>query len=88
MKLDPDDLRAYARRDWDAPERLSRAARAAETVAQRVERSKQLYAAMRRTKPGWPTKSDRLEDLRHHLRVKALLDRAAPAFPPDPPLSG
>jgi hypothetical protein len=77
VHLDPDDLRAWARRDWGAPERLSRHARARATIEEKVRIAAELYEAARATRPGWPDDATRLEDLEHHLRVRALLDRAA-----------
>lgn len=76
-RLDPDDLRAYAARDWGAPERLARAARAAMSVEERMRIAVALYEAARLTQPGWPSDATRREDLAHHQRLKALLTRAA-----------
>jgi hypothetical protein len=76
-RLDPDALRAYARRDWAGPARLARRARAALSVEERVRLSIELYEAARATRPGWPDEATRREDLEHHLRLRALLDRAA-----------
>lgn len=78
--LDPDELRRYAARDWQAPERLSRAARARAPVAEKVRIAQALYEAARATRPGWPTDADRRADLEHHLRLKALMERAAHVF--------
>ena len=76
MPLDPEDLRRYAARDWAAPERLSRVARAAQAVADKVRISVALYEAMQSAVSGWPDEADRRADLASHLRVKALLERA------------
>ena len=75
--LDPDALRAYAARDWDAPARLARQARAALPIARKVEIAIALYEAARATRPGWPDEATRRADLEDHLRVRALLDRAS-----------
>jgi len=77
MSLDPEALREYAERDWEAPSRLSLKARAQAPVAEKVRLAVDLYEAHRRTNPGWPSDEQRREDLRMHLRLRALLDRAS-----------
>jgi len=77
MALDPEDLRSYASRDWSAPERLARRARAQQPVSEKVRIAIELYEAARRTRPDWPTDEQRKADLAMHLRLRALLDRAA-----------
>ncbi|MCK6505073.1 hypothetical protein L6R53_17020 [Myxococcota bacterium] len=76
-RIDPADLRRYAQRDWEAPARLARAERAAQPVEDKVRIAIALYEAAKRTRPEWPTDADRREDLEHHLRLCALLARAA-----------
>lgn len=76
MPLDPEDLRRFAGRDWAAPERLSRRARAARPVAERIQVAVALYEAFRAAVPGWPDEATRRADLAHHQRLRALLDRA------------
>ncbi|MCB9684493.1 MAG: hypothetical protein H6738_05205 [Alphaproteobacteria bacterium] len=76
MKLDPSDLVSWATRDWEAPERLSREARARLPVEDKVRIAISLYEAALAT-AGKPDDRARLADLEHHLRVKALLTRAA-----------
>ena len=75
-RLDPDELRAYARRDWTIPERLARRDRAMLPVAERVRIAIALYEAARATTPSWPDAETRRADFESHIRVKALLDRA------------
>lgn len=75
--LDPDELRAYASRDWGAPERLARGPRAAQPTAQKVALAVDLYEAARSNLPGWPDDATRQADLEAHLRLQALLIRAA-----------
>ena len=75
--LDPKELREYASRDWDAPQRLARRARASQPLAQKVRLAVELYEAARATRPCWPDEDTRRADLRSHLRVRALLDKAA-----------
>jgi hypothetical protein len=75
--LDPEELRAYAGRDWSAPERLARQARALQPVARKVALAIALYEAARVTRPGWPDEATRRQDLAAHLRLRALLDKAA-----------
>ena len=76
-RLDPADLRAYAGRDWEAPARLSRVQRASQPIAQKIRLAVDLYEAARRLNPAWPDDEARREDLACHLRVRALLERAA-----------
>lgn len=76
-RLDPTQLRDYAARDWGRPERLARVHRAAQPVALKVALAIALYEAARATCPGWPDDATRRADLASHLRVRALLDRAA-----------
>jgi len=82
--MDPEALREFARRDWDAA-----AASKAHYWALRYrlegsrpawEASAALLAQLRRHRPDFPTPRDREADLQHHLRLRALLDRAAHAF--------
>ncbi len=76
-RLDPEDLRRYARRDWGAPERLARRQRALQPVEVKVRLAIELYEAARATRPGWPDTATRLADFEAHCRLRALLDRAA-----------
>jgi hypothetical protein len=76
-RLDASELRAYAARDWAAPERLARAERAAQSVEQKVRIAIELYEAACATRPDWPDEATRRADFADHLRLKALLDRAA-----------
>ena len=75
--LDPAELRGYAARDWDAPERLARMRRANLPVEQKVRLAIALYEAARATRTEWPGEETRRADLATHRRVRALLDRAA-----------
>ena len=71
------DAAAYAGRDWEAPERLARAARARQPVEQKVALAIALYEAARATHPGWPDDATRRADLDSHRALRALLDKAA-----------
>ena len=75
--LDVTELRSYAGRDWDAPERLARRHRAGLPVEQKVRLAIDLYEAARAARPEWPSDAMRRADLATHLRVRELLDRAA-----------
>ena len=75
--LDVTELRSYAGRDWGAPERLARKDRANLPVEQKVRLAVELYEAMRVIRPEWPSEAVRRADLATHLRVRAMLDRAA-----------
>jgi len=76
-KLDPSDLRVYANRDWSTVERLSRRARASASLEEKSRIAIELYEAAKATRPDWPDEATRRADLENHLRVKALLARAA-----------
>ncbi len=76
-RLDPEDLRRFAQRDWGAPARLSRAARVALPVAEKLRLSSKLYESARALRPDWPDELTRLADLRAHQRMRNLLNRAA-----------
>ena len=76
-RLDPDDLRAYAARDWNAIDAETRRRRARLPVAKKVELAVALYEAARATRPDGSDDDARREDLAAHLRVKTLLDRAS-----------
>ena len=75
--LDHGELRDYARRDWGAPERLSRKHRAGLPVQRKVRLAIELYEAARATRPELPDDATRGDDLATHRRVRVLLDRAA-----------
>lgn len=77
VKLDPEDLRNYAQRAWDAPARLARQHRARQSVEQKVRLQIALYEATRATRPDWPAEADRRADLSNHMRVRSLLTKAA-----------
>ena len=76
-RMNLDDLREYARRDWGAPARLARRQRATLPIEQKVRLAIELYEAARATRADWPDHATRRADLATHLRVRALLDRAA-----------
>jgi hypothetical protein len=76
-RLDPEDLRRYAQRDWSAPERLARRQRVGLPLAERVRIGIGLYEAAKATNPAWPDEATRRADFEAHLRLKALLDEAA-----------
>jgi len=76
-RLDPEELREYARRDWGAPGRLARAQRARQPVARKIKVSVELYESARAARSDWPDEATRRADYASHLRVRALLDKAA-----------
>lgn len=63
-------------RDYGLLDRLTLADRARRPVEEKVAVAIALHEAMRTTRPGWPSESDRLADLREHQRVAELLWRA------------
>ena len=75
-RLDPADLRAYARRDWGIAERLDRVARARAPVDEKLALAGALYQAARVTRPSWPTDADRLIDFESHIRMRDIFRRA------------
>lgn len=82
--MNPEDVRAYARRTWHAAERLKREHWARE-MAERgplatFEASLALWEHMRRLRPDWPSPDERRADLAHHVKLKHAIDRAAGAF--------
>ena len=76
-RLDPAELREYARRDWDAPQRLARRARAEQSIAHKIRLAVELYEVARASRPSWPDEDTRRADLQSHVRVRTLLDKAA-----------
>jgi hypothetical protein len=79
--VDPEDLKAYARRAWGAAEALTEEHWAREAAERgpmtAFEASQALWAHMRAIRPDWPTPDDRREDVAHHVALKRLIDRAA-----------
>ncbi len=83
-EVDPNDLRAFANRDWAAAERAKQqywaqryrhegAAPARQAATLLLEHARRLGAA-------GLTDRDRRDDLAHHLQLRDRLDRAARAF--------
>jgi hypothetical protein len=83
-EVNPDDLRAYARRDWRGAERSKREHWAREIALRgplaTFEASQVLWDHMRRLRPDWPSPEERRADLAHHIALKHALDLAAGAF--------
>lgn len=81
--IDPEHLRAYARRPWSDIERAKR-----EYIADRYRADPSAHARsverlrehMREVRPEWPTKDDLARDLADHVALKQKIDRAAAAF--------
>jgi len=79
--MDPEHLRAFARRDRSAVEQLKREHWARQfrehggLAALRAGHA--LYEYARRVRPDIPTEQDRADDLAHHIALKRLLDRAS-----------
>ena len=82
--MDLEDLRQFARRDWQGVERAKRAywadeyRRAGPDAARRA--STLLLAHAQRLHAGFPSEADRAVDVSHHRAVCDRLDRAARAF--------
>lgn len=82
--MDPAHIRAFAARDHAEVERLkiehwARLYRESGEQAT-LDAGHALYEHARRVRPDFPTERDRAEDLAHHVRLKALLDRASRAL--------
>jgi hypothetical protein len=81
--VNPDDLRAFARRDWDAVARHKRAYWAERYAREGAAPARQAAAALldhARRVAGGSVTSGRIVDLAGHLNVRDRLDRAARAF--------
>jgi hypothetical protein len=76
VKIDPDELRAFASRDWGAPERLARRARARAPLSEKIRIAVELWGAARQANPGWPDEATRRRDLEHHKLLHRLLHSA------------
>lgn len=71
MSWTKESVLAFRDRDWNRFERtpVERSARSSELI------SASLYEQVRAAIPGWPTRSDRDEDLAAHLRLVELFTR-------------
>lgn len=74
MQLDPDDLRRFAARDWEAPARLARKERARMPVEQKIALAVELYEAAAAL---GPHDAARRADYEAHVRLNELMKRAA-----------
>lgn len=80
MALKPADVRAFMERPWgllEAATEEHRAERAQEDPEWAWHTAQALREEVRRLNPGWPTEEDRARDLEHHVKLKALIDRAS-----------
>jgi len=79
--MNPDDLRAFAARDWNALAAAKRAHAAQvfrrEGAAPLLRAARELFEHARAVNPAWPSARDRAADLAHHVELKRLLARAA-----------
>lgn len=82
--MTPEQLQAYAHRDWAAVAAGKRTFWAEQFQAYGYrpawEASNALRAAMRLVRPDYPSVADRADDHAHHERLAALLSRSAYAF--------
>ncbi len=78
--MNPEDLRAFARRRWDLIEDSKRTFLAdqyrADPAAHFASMSA-LYAHMRQVRPEWPRPEDLAADLSELIEWKAKIDRAS-----------
>lgn len=81
--MDPEAIRAYVSRDWDAiaaSKRAYWAERHRQDGPQATWNASQaLLTEMRLIRPGYPAGEDRSADFATHVRLRSLLDRAAHA---------
>jgi hypothetical protein len=84
-RIDPAHIREFARRNRAEVEQQKREhwARFYHERGSReaLQLSHALYEHARRLRPDFPTERQREEDLAHHIKLKAMIDRAAHAFP-------
>lgn len=83
-RMNPEDVRAFVQRDWDAV--------AASKIAYWADRFRQegwrpawnaadaLLVDMRRLRPDYPDDDERTLDFSAHVTLRSRLDRAADAF--------
>lgn len=79
VSLDPEHLRAYARRPWAERERAKRefvAERYRQDPAGHVASIAALREHLRQVRPEWPTPDELERDLEAHIDLKRKLDRA------------
>jgi hypothetical protein len=76
---DPEDLRAFIERDWDAAardkERYWRDHKRAHGPAAGILLGEALRRQVIAARPDWPSEEERAEDLATHLRVLDVLQR-------------
>jgi hypothetical protein len=66
-----EDVRAFRDRDWAAFERAPVVLGPGQSEAL----ASSLYEQLRAAIPGWPSRADREDDYRHHVRMVALFER-------------
>ena len=80
-----DDVRSFARRDWEAVERSKRGHWARvwreQGPAAAWAACTDLWERLRTTSPRWPDDAQRAEDLDHHVEVARKLARARHVVP-------
>jgi hypothetical protein len=83
--MDVASVRAYARRDWAAAERLRLRERATQYRREgprgTIAASRALWRFVRSVRRDWPSERERASDLALHVALERRLDRAARAFP-------
>ncbi|MFO0550331.1 MAG: hypothetical protein U0271_18195 [Polyangiaceae bacterium] len=80
MPLKPADVRAFLDRPWgmlEAATQEHRAEQAQSDPEWAWQTAQALREEVRRSNPSWPTAEDRARDLEHHVKLKALIDRAS-----------
>jgi hypothetical protein len=74
-----DSIRAFAARNWRVADRDAGsfpAGRGQLRAQESLRVSGLLWQHMKAVRPDWPGAESRAADLEHHIRIKALLDRA------------
>lgn len=77
---DRSSLREFAARNWRVAERDAAsffAGRRLGCADESLRVSSLLWQHMKAVRPDWPDAVSRAADLEHHIRIKALIDRAS-----------
>jgi hypothetical protein len=93
LRVKARDIKEFVERQREPVQRLKREHWAAQARGQSalstLDASHALHEHARRVRPDFPSDQYLADDLIHHLHLKRMLDRAAPAFtirrPPPPP---
>jgi hypothetical protein len=78
-----DEIRSFCSRDWNAIERVKsdfwREQKQVTSPSGLLRLAGELYEYARALRPDWPNDAEREDDLRSHIRVAGMLQRAGKA---------